>query len=283
VNTELDDQQELPVCAAPLSSEPNPQSIVRVILDEPPYEICNGVVIAPTLVLTAVNCVAQRASDNEIATNVAPLCADTGAPAEDGSFLFRFSTLASPASISVQRDDGTPFDSAVASLFVSSAASACMPDIAVLRMQLALDLPMVPLRLEAADPTGEEVIVAGYDLSAASLERHQSGATVVEATSDTGTATLPPRSLSLSGEACAKPGGAVLSQSTGALIGVVQTTQRTINCRNSTVSPVAMRMEPFRQFLLETAKAAQTSLLSEVRRDGQGFIQPCLGADDDEP
>jgi hypothetical protein len=275
VSTDLDHERDLPVCARRESSGSAAEGVVQVILVEPPDEACNGVAIAPTLLLTAVNCVTALATEGHGAGFTAPRCKDTGAPVEDGSFIFRFSTVADPASILVRREDGTTFEPAVARVFVSSTSSSCMPDIAVLQMQFALDVPIVPVRLEETELTGEDVIVSGYEVTEDSLRRHESTATVVESTSDTGSATLPPRSLLLSGQTCAKPGGAVLAVDTGALVGLIQTTERTINCDAAMESPVAIRIEPFRQFLLETAEAAQASLVSELRPEGSGSIPAC--------
>jgi hypothetical protein len=275
LSTNIDDASDLPVCAATAPAAGIEDAIVKIELDAPPNEICNGVAIAPTLLLTAVNCVTLLASDSDDAGFLPPRCADTGAPIEDGSFLFRFSMMAAPSLVLVSDADGVPFESAVARIFVSNAVSVCMPDLAVLEMQIPLDVPVVPVRFEEKARVEDEVLLVGFDFSESPFGRHASSATISELTSDRGTETLPPRSFSLSGNACTLPGGAVLDPGTGALVGSIRSTERTVNCPSEQGSPIAVRLPPFRQFLMETARTASTSLVVEPPLGVAGTIAPC--------
>jgi hypothetical protein len=270
----------LPACAAQQPSEPATRAlaIVGLELAAPPYELCNAVAIAPTLLLTAVNCVTPLLSKDVDAGYVPPRCTSTGAAIEDGQFLFRYAAeAAQPGAIDLVREDGTPLEAGVSAIFVSAAASTCTSDVAIVETQLALDVNPIPIRLEPAEQGGDEVVVIGYDLRDGALERRLSTATIVEATDDRGSPTLPPRSMALSGDTCAKPGGAVIAADTGALVGFIQTTDRTINCDSATGSPVAARVAPYRQFILEVARDTQTSLVAEVGSDRSGLVLPCDG------
>jgi hypothetical protein len=272
VSTDIDDTSNISACV-PSRGDVTEPSIVKVRLEDP-YVICNAVPIAPTLLLTATECVTLPAApENGLTGYVAPECTSSGAPREDGSFIFRFTSAASTTSLSLLRDDGSPIGAAVAQIFVSSTASLCMPALAVIETDVPLDLTIAAVRLDDTTHEGEEVTLSGYDLADNGLSSHTTDATIEEVTGDVGTATLPPRSLRLSGQACTLQGGAVLSRGTGALVGIVRTSEINIECANEMGAPSAVLVPPLRQFLLETASAARASLLAEP--DHSGSIDPC--------
>jgi hypothetical protein len=278
VSTEIE-PLPLPVCAAGGDPSVLTSSVVSITHDGPVSEICNAVFIAPTLLLTAVNCVANLASpENPRAGFSPPHCInDTGAVIEDGSFLDRFSTLAEPESIVIEQDDGAPIDARVARVFLAGVESTCMPSIAVLQLQFPLGVPRapVPVQLDEVDLLGRELLVIGFDVSEDDYARHVSPATVIEATFDVGSDTLPPRSLRLSGQACTLAGGAVIAADTGALVGSIRTSALTIACPVPMASPLAVRVAPFRRFLLETARDVTTSLVAEPSSEGSLDIPSC--------
>ena len=272
------DGPELPACAVPdvVAPESEASAVVLVNLNEPPYEVCGAVVIAPTLLLTAVNCVTPLLSQDEEAGFIPPRCTPTGAALEDGRFLFRYSPTTAPSgSIQLAGEDEIPLGIDVSGVFVSSAASTCTPDVAIVQTRLALDLPAIPIRVEPAESPGDDVVIIGYDTSNRRLERNTTLANIVAVTSDSGSQGLPPRSLSLSRDTCTKPGGAVLAADTGALIGLIQTTDRTINCSTATGSPIAVRLAPYRQFIMEVARSTQTTLKLEFASDQAGVAPTC--------
>jgi hypothetical protein len=276
ISTDLD-EHALRTCASREASAPDIRAIVRLSLGEPPYEECNAVVIAPALLLTTVNCVSTLVSrDEDRAGSTAPRCMPSGAPIEDGSFLFRYATPVAAGSITVSSTNAAAFEAVVDELYVSAAASTCMADLALVKLQLAIDAPVLPVRLDAQELAGDEVVIAGDEITLLGTELLTSTASIVESTTDQGSSTLPPRSLLLSGDTCAKAGSAVISADSGALIGLLQPTARTINCETGAdASPIAVRVAPFRRFLLEGARAAQTSLLAEYGSDTAGLISPC--------
>jgi len=277
VSTDIEGPQPA-VCAARRDPRSLAASVVRVRLDGPLRSLCNAVVIAPTLLLTATNCVAEVAAPEDFRTGfTAPRCTPSGAVREDGSFIDRFATLAEPESITIQRDDGLPFDARVEQIFVASAESTCMPSFAVLELQFPLDVPLAPAPVQLVEVPllGREVLVIGFDVSTDELQRHVQPATVSEVTGDTGSDTLAPRSLMLSGKACAFSGGAVLDMETGALVGSIRASELNLNCFEGVGAPLAVRVAPYRRLLLEAAAAAGASLLAEPRLQGAVEIPPC--------
>jgi hypothetical protein len=276
ISTDLD-EHELRTCASRAASAPDLRALVRLTLRVPPNEECNAVVIAPTLLLTTVNCISTLVSrDEDRGGSTPPRCMPSGAPIEDGSFLFRYAMPVEAGSVRVASANADAFDAMIDELFVSAAASTCTADLALVKLQLAIGAPVLPVRLDAQELAGDQVVIAGDEIGLLGTELLTSTASILESTSDQGSPTLPPRSLLLSGDTCAKAGSAVLSADTGALIGLLQPTARTINCEDGAdASPIAVRVAPFRRFLLEGAAAAQTSLLAEYGSDASGLIPLC--------
>ena len=263
--------EELPVCAERRSDDPS-DAVVRVFVEGPEFVMrCNGVLIAPNLVLTATSCLTQRVGEADF--NVPRCLGTTGAPLESGSFEARYLGLAERASISLKRGNES-LESTIEAVFVSEAASACLPDIAILAIQPALDLPTITLRLEGTSQVGDVVTLNGYDISEGTPAQHSTPVDVVEVTSYNGTDRLPPRSLRLSGRACTGEGGAVLARETNALVGLVVASSLTINCDADGEGPLAVQIAPFREFILETARLTDARVISELR-DGPSSIPRC--------
>lgn len=272
VSTNVADTRDLPVCAVQLDSAPVADAMVQINVDAQGLStFCNGTVIAPNLVLTEANCVAIPYVEFDFTL---PSCRATGAPVEDGSFEFRYSRIADPSSISLLGKTD-PLASMVAEVFVSQASSPCMPDIAVLQVQPELNAPVAPLRLEGNSIVDEEVTITGFDLTGPTAELHETDSTVADATSEVGGEKLPPRSMLLSGNACTVEGGAVFASTTSALIGVIQQSDLNISCDTGTGHPVAVQLPPFREFLLDTARQARTTLVAERRAGVPSVIPDC--------
>jgi hypothetical protein len=260
ISTELSDERELPVCALQLEARDLADAVLQVNVEAPGlFTVCNGIVIAPNLVLTAANCVAVPVVEFDFSV---PSCMPSGAPVEDGSFEYRYSQVVDPAAVQLQ-GSGEVLTHQITEIFMSAAYSSCMPDLALLRVLPALDAPRVPLRLEGAIAADEAVTISGFDVTTGTAELHDLEATVAESTGETGTASLPPRSLRLSGEACTFEGGAVLARTTSALVGIILQSDRSINCMAGSGTPVALQLAPFREFLLETARHVDAPLFAE--------------------
>lgn len=271
ISTEIAETRNLPVCARQLEGAQVADAIVQVNVDAPGlFTFCNGIAIAPNLVLTEANCVAVPFVEFDFTL---PSCRSTGAPVEDGSFELRYSQITDPSAISL-RGKTEPLESMVAEVFVSRASSPCTPDIALLRVEPGLDVPVVALRLEGESPVDEEVSISGFELGSGGAELLETEATIAEVTSQVGSDQLPPRSLLLSGNACTVEGGAVFARSTSALLGVIQQSDLTINCAPVTSHPLALQLAPFREFLLETASDANAALIAERRPDGTPSAVP---------
>ncbi len=252
-----------------------PESVVATVL-EGPYETCNAVVIAPTLLLTLPGCVSHLVSNDPNAGFEPPQC-DTasGALREDGRFIDRFSMA--PAVVRVLDEIGAFSETRVVDIFLSEGSSACASALAVLEVQPPLARPAASLRLETKGLLVDTpATLVGFDLS---YSRYEAPAIVVDRTSEQGIRALVPRTFSLESGACSFPGGAVISPESGALIGLLHASSRTRNCVLGEGDLPAAPLAPFRQFLLETASSVGATLQLEPAEGAAGGQLPACAAE----
>jgi hypothetical protein len=131
------------------------------------------------------------------------------------------------------------------------------------------------VRLEDSTRLGESVMLGGLDFVDGFLTASESPAAIVQSTGLGGTELVPPRSLLLDGQVCfLAHGGGVFSSDTGALIGVIAWGSKA--CDDPEGTTVALKLAPFRRFLLEVIDATSSEpLRSESRSLNDQKLQPC--------
>jgi hypothetical protein len=294
-----DDAPALPLCAAPATAAGPSPSVVLVTADLENAGLlrCSGVVIAPTLVLTSLACVVlpARVAPIDVVTpsETAPFSGtrplsdglvdyssvcdvDAGwAPREDGRFASRYGVPVPVSALTVsQREPPTETITTVRATSSSLADSPCWGALAILVLDVPVDLEPMPLRLDAPTLPGEPVVLSGFGSIGGAYQKHDIVSSVEASTLDAEGGPAPPRSLLLRGGVCDfESGGAVVSQQTGALIGII-TSGTGEGCGEGQGYTVALRTAPFRRMLVQAAELAVESLRVEPSAEGLRW-PPC--------
>jgi len=281
--------ESLSLCVAP---EPAPtpwNSVVMVNSDlrEAGSIHCSGVVIAPTLVLTTLLCVALPPNLDSIDLDdvgqgltggfkryymgdvdyLGTCRADDGgwAPREDGSFSARLGEMLDPSAVTVAIEEGGEAiaTSSVSRMVLPHTDSRCWDTLAVLVLDHDLGLRPATLRLEETSLVGDSVTMSGFGVADNSFTRHELPSTIETVTFEAGDATAPPRSLLLAGPVCDfETGGPVVADDSRAVIGTIGF-QTDFSCEDPAASTVATRLAPFRRLLIDAADSASETLQIE--------------------
>jgi hypothetical protein len=253
---------------------------------EPGFLQCSGAVLTPTLLLTAQSCVTRPPQLGDLhspgaAGNVpvgtidyTQVCSPDVAwlPREDGSFAARFGQPIAPEALTARWQRGERIQAQ--QVISSGAASRCADGLALIQLRRELEVQPLPLRLDEHSYEGEIVQLSAY-CTPPGVPRWRELASTVEAVSyEIAGVGMPPRALRVSHQVSAlELGGAVLSAETGQLLGVLASGERG-SCSESDPlgTSIALRVAPFRRWLLDSAEALGETL--RVLPGGQWSGEP---------
>jgi hypothetical protein len=202
--------------------------MLRALFEDETDSLCSASLVAPNLLLTARHCVSYL-MPGPFSCNVRGELIDNP---EGGGTLGSHLPAESIGVFGRATPRSTPL--ARGRLIISTLAQAiCTNDLAFIVLDAALDLPIVPLRLEGPAVVGEGGTLVGFGLVQGQREldyRYQPRANkadleIAELGPDSleeGVTTAPPRSLILRGPSgcTGDSGGPFLAASTGAVLGV---------------------------------------------------------------
>ncbi len=274
ISTEIDPiSVDLACTANGNGSVPVTAAVSISVLDFPSYVNCSGVVVAPTLVLTAASCFFEGIGEFP-ETDRGTLCDGNWAPIERGDFDALIGRPYELDPVIVTGATDTSADVFARVLRTSSVTSLCGDDLAVLVLERRVDLPVASLRLDETTQIGESVTLSSLwelDGSIQSVERTYS---IEEVTFGIPSSETPPRSLLVTGRICPfERGSPVFSSDTGALAGIVAWGKN--ECDAPDAASVVVRLAPFRRFLLETAEEFGETLRLEPNAATTEDLAPC--------
>ena len=265
--------------------------MLHALLEDETDSLCSASLVAPNLVLTARHCVSY-VMPGQFSCNVRGELTDN----PDGG-----GTLGShvPAESIEVFGRGTPRRTPLArgQQIISTLAQAiCTNDLAFVVLDTALDLPIVPLRLEGPAVVGESGSLVGFGLvrdqrlldyrsqaraSKPDLEIAELGPDSLE----DGVTTAPPRSLILRGPSgcVGDSGGPFLAASTGAVLGVYSLLGSE-SCETEDAYHQLVHVPPFQALIAEAFAAAGAVPTPEPGTPGEGGSAgepplPLAGAD----
>lgn len=243
--------------------------LLRGTLDDSEL-ICTASLVAPNLVLTARHCVAYL-SEGLFSCNVRGELEPSDAvggrlglhvPAEQLELYARETPRRAPIA-RAQR------------VFSTLSPTICTNDIAFVLLDRALDLPLVPMRLDRAAEAGEQAVLVGYgmDEKEAGIDyvrqprlqrRDLRIAAVGPASLSDGVTTAPPRSILLRGPSgcLGDSGGPLLSQASGAVLGVYSL-QAGESCSAANIGQQLVQVQPFDVLIAEAFAAAGAEPIPE--------------------
>lgn len=269
-----------PLCLA-TSAAPEPSESVVLVegdLRLAGRTVCSGYAVTPSVIVTNSVCVIMPAglvaSDLDrplempsfegeyyaYSGNVdyASVCdVDAGwEPREQGQFGAWPGEPLSPSQLTVSiLEQGEPVAvSNVRQVLLSHAGSRCADSIAALVLAEPLPVPYRPLRLSEETQAGEAVIMSSLDpMAVTTLERSANIEVVTGVVHQPG---VPARALVLSQQSCYyEPGGGLLSEASGALIGVLGYGTGSY-CGDPQGKTMATVIAPYQRMLMEAADAA---------------------------
>jgi hypothetical protein len=252
--------------------------MLRAPFEDGTDALCSASLVAPNLVLTARHCVAYM-MPGRFSCNVRGELIDN--PEGGGALGSHF-----PAESIEVFGRATPRQTPLAhgrQIISTLAPAVCTNDLAFMVLDTALDLPLVPMRLDRPAVVGESGTLVGFGLvrdqrvldyqhqpraSKADLEIAELGPDSLEE----GVTTAPPRSLilrELSG-CTGDSGGPFLAASTGALLGVYSL-QRGGECEAEDAYHQLVHVPPFQALIAEAFAAAEAVPTPEpVKATGEG-------------
>jgi hypothetical protein len=287
VATPAPEDKSVPACVA-TGSERAADAVVSVVAGLGVNVLqCSGIAIAPTLVVTSAGCVARpRSAGPPTESSPAPavraartlihasvdydrICLRSAGwdPIEDGSLSAR---LGAPIDISalnvhVEWRDGRRLPFAVKRVITTETTSRCSDDIAILQLEVGLDVPAVAVRLDETTSIDEEVTLNGNCSIDTGARRRSDESRILSVTSQVGSELAPPRALVLTGEVSSfESGAAVLSRDSGALIAVIGSGfGNRCDDQDPGATSIAVRVSPFRRMLFSAAQLATETLRVE--------------------
>ncbi|MDP9149860.1 MAG: trypsin-like serine protease, partial [Myxococcota bacterium] len=232
---------------------------------------CSAALLSPTLVVTARHCVAQSSAGAFSCTAAGDLILGNGGGGQIGDDLppSSLAFYASRGSDAGALGVGAP-DAVGTQILSTHTTSACRDDLAfvVLDQPIAGLVPL-PVRLDGPTRVGETVSVSGYGLTSLKYDtlalRTRRGVPVVGIGPDVpsnNTQLAPVRAMRIAPVTCqGDSGGAILSATTGALVGIVSlgnlAASGTPACANRLVADtIGPRLAAYRDLALSAFAAA---------------------------
>jgi hypothetical protein len=275
-------------CASALRADVAREAVVAIEADPPEgFLLCSGVAIARTLVMTSIDCVFRPREIGDpdeitppeeveyfsdalyvgVAYDSACGRNEDWGPVEDGTFSSSFGKPFDVSDIAVSRIDAPDQPFNVRKVYTSNASSRCTSGIALLVLERELDVTPLPIRFEETSQLGDSVSLSGRCIDPEYRPVRQDLDSSIQAiTGDEADENVPPRSLLLSrGVSASNIGGAVLSPSSGALIGIIASGSGSLcSAGNPEATVLAVRVAPFGNMLLDAAGEESISLQSEL-------------------
>jgi hypothetical protein len=267
--------------------------LVRAELN-PDVMLCSGVVIARTLVITALGCVTRPANVGDPTEAAGPGGAQTvrsasvaydrvcehGAswsPLEDGSFSARWGKPVEASHLSVYRP-GEPAN-AVQSVVTSGSASRCADGIALLVLERPASIQPAAVYLDPLNLLDPAVTLSGHCISSSSPIRRELSSRIQAITSASGNEMAPPRSLALQHSVSTfDVGGGVLSPDGSTLLAILASgSDDSCETQDPDGSSIAIQLAFFRHMLLDVAaQATETLRVSPAPESGWSApLDPC--------
>ena len=244
--------------------------LLRAELDDGGELLCSSTLVAPNLLVTARHCVSYL-SEGLFSCSVRGELFDN----PDGGG--RLGLHLPPPSIEVYGRE-IPRKSALAhgqQIVSTLSPSVCQNDLAFVVLDTALDLPLVPLRLGRSAELGEASVLIGYGMDGDDVaidyrtqprqqRRDLEIAAVGPDSIADGVTTVPPRALILQGPSgcIGDSGGPLLSQASGALLGVYSLLAGA-SCAAPRAYHQLVHVPPFQTLIDEAFAAANAEPLLE--------------------
>ncbi|MDP9036921.1 MAG: S1 family peptidase [Myxococcota bacterium] len=243
-----------------------------------PEGACSAALVAPTLAVTARHCVAQSSAGAFSCTAAGDLILGSGGGGQIGNDL-------APSSLAFYADRGSDAgalgigspDAVGVQILSTHTTSACRDDLAfVVLSQPIAGLVPLPVRLDTPTRVGETVSVSGYGLTSVTYDtlalRTRRGVAVVGIGPDVpsnNTQLAPVRAMRIAPVTCqGDSGGAILSATTGALVGIVSlgnlAAPGTAVCADSLVADtIGPRLAAYHELALSAFAAAAAFPMAE--------------------
>lgn len=244
--------------------------LLRGLIDDGTELICTATLVAPNLVLTARHCVAYL-SEGLFSCNARGELEPEDAEGGRLGLHLPADTLEFYAGELPRRDPVARGQE----VFSTLSPTVCNNDIAFVLLDRALDLPLLPIRLGRPAAAGERSVLVGFGMDETEspidyrrqprLQRRDLAITAVGPSSvNDGVTNVPPRSLLMRGAAgcIGDSGGPLLSQATGAVLGVYSL-QEGESCTAPDVSQLLAHVPPFTALIAEAFAAAGAEPLPE--------------------
>ncbi len=246
--------------------------------------ICTATMVAPNLIVTARHCVAY-------VNGGAFQCTVRGEPISisDGGGILGPDVAAESIEI---RAGEVPSAAPVAQgqeIVSTLSLTNCVNDLAFVVLDRSLELPVAGLRLGTKTAVGEAVTVLGYGVQQLGVgeldwpnrprkKKHLTLAAVGPDRAEDAT-TLIPRTLVTNGPAACSgdSGGPLLSDKTGAVVGVYTNRIGSDDCANPSVVHYYTHLSPFETLALDAFARAHAEPIREKRG---AFGDPCQNAAD---
>jgi hypothetical protein len=185
--------------------------------------ICSGVLLAPTLVMTARHCVSNlpdegfTCDENGVGSEGGDILSDV-----DPTSLYIFTGATRETKLTQARARGTK-------LFHDTATNICNHDLALILLDTAIDdEPIVPVRLKTGPTTNESVVAVGWGVttSTETPSTRQQRTLDIERVGpnrdDANELDVPPNEFEVGESICeGDSGGPAFDSTTGAVVGIV--------------------------------------------------------------
>ena len=264
-----------PCAGGPVEASPEGSIVLIGLTDGDSADTCPGVVIAPSLLITAASCLLPSVGPRLFA-NQTPACdLEAGSPLEEGEFSAWIDQTPNVRDLAIYlaNGEGTP-PLAVQGAYSSGATSRCGDDLALAYVPEGLPSSGTPLRLEDSTSVGESVRLAGLEGRDGMWVANEAPGLITRLTDESGDTDLPPHAMLVAGQVCSiARGGGVFSSATGALIGIIAWASE--DCSDPEGTTVALRLSPYRRYLVDTAVNLGQPLSAETQTlDGRRLL-PC--------
>lgn len=259
------------VAGEPSGAEQDGVVLLRAVLEDDSAILCSASLVGPNLILTAAHCVTYI-TEGDFS------CSVRGELIQNATGGGRLGLQVAAGSLEVYAGK-TPRRAPVArglQVISTLPTDVCQDDLAFVVLDTALDLPVVPMRLDRPALPHETAVLVGYGTAAstdfidyARQPRQQKRDLEVMAVGpdsiDDGVTDTPPRVLSLDGPSgcVGDSGGPLLAQASGAVLGVYSLAGGG-GCSSQAVHSHLVHVPPYHALIAEAFAAADCEPVPEV-------------------